>query len=205
MTTVPAAWRMIEDVLRENAHSIFLALRKPATDTQLRRLESNVERQLPKDFVKSWKIHDGLRGSFLGQIRLFDYWAFLPLTAIQAVWKTMTDLQAECEFGGCQFEVTTRIKNDAHWRVGWVPFMDADGDKVVIDLDPGPKGKVGQVFEWSNSGSFPMRLLADSFDEWLSGIAERFSKCYFRLDEFGGIWLDNQQQGRTSRSTSSQA
>lgn len=68
--------------------------------------------------------------------------------------------------------------------------MDSDGDKVVIDLDPGPKGKLGQVFEWSNSGSFPMRLLADSFGEWLSGIADRFAKRHFRLDEFGGIWLD---------------
>jgi cell wall assembly regulator SMI1 len=194
MTNVSASWRMIEDVLRENAHSVFVALRKPATDAQLRRLANKLDVELPKDFVQSWKIHDGLRDSFLGQIRLFNFWAFLPLSAIQTVWKTMTDLQAECGFGGCQFEVTPRIKNDAHWRVGWVPFMDADGDKVVIDLDPGPRGKVGQVFEWSNSGSFPMRLLADSFGDWLSGVAERFSKRRFRLDEFGAIWLDDESR-----------
>src|SRR6266853_1417644 len=113
MASVPVAWRIIEDVLCENAHSVFLALRKPAPDTQLRRLESKVEAKLPRDFVKSWKIHDGLRDSYLGQVRLFNYWAFLPLTAIRAGWKTMTDLQAECGFGGCQFEVTPRIKNDA--------------------------------------------------------------------------------------------
>ena len=71
MANVSASWRMIEDVLRENAHSVFLALRKPATDTQLRRLESKLDAKLPKDFVKSWKIHDGLRDSYLGQIRLF--------------------------------------------------------------------------------------------------------------------------------------
>jgi cell wall assembly regulator SMI1 len=75
--------------------------------------------------------------------------------------------------------------------MGWLPFMDADGDKVVIDLDPGPKGRNGQVFEWSNSGSFPMRLLADSFSEWLSGIAERFSKRQFQLTEYGSIWMNN--------------
>ena len=192
MTSVPAAWRLIEDVLRENAHTVYLALRKPATDTQLHCLESKVGAKLPKDFVKSWKIHDGLRDSYLGQIRLFNYWALLPLNAIHVAWKTMTDLQAKCGFGGCQFEVTPRIKNDAHWRVGWVPFMDADGDKVVIDLDPGPNGKPGQVFEWSNSGSFPLRLLADSFGDWLSGVAERFSKRQFRLEEIGGIWLDRE-------------
>ena len=190
MASVPVAWRMIETVLHENAHSVFRALRKPATDTQLRRLESKLKAKLPRDFVKSWMIHDGLRNSYLGQIRLFNYWAFLPLSKILSEWKMMTDFQAEYGFLGCQLEVSPRIKNSAHWRVGWVPFMDADGDKVVLDLDPGLKGKIGQVFEWSNSGSFPMRLLADSFGEWLSGIAERFSRRQFRLDEFGRIWLD---------------
>jgi cell wall assembly regulator SMI1 len=192
MATIAASWRVMEEVLCENAHSVFRALRKPATDAQLRRVESKLGVRLPKDFVQLWKIHDGLRDSFLGPIRLFDYWAFLPLDAIVEVWKTMTELQADCGFGGCQFEVTPRIKNDAHWRSGWVPFLDADGDKVVLDLDPGPKGKRGQVFEWSNSGSFPMRLLADSFSDWLSGIAERFSKRQFRLNEFGAIWMDNE-------------
>jgi cell wall assembly regulator SMI1 len=192
MASVSASWQMIEGVLRENAHSVFLALRKPATDTQLRRLESKLGTRLPTDFARSWKIHDGLRDSYLGQVRLFNNWAFLPLNSVLAVWKMITDLQAECEFGGCQFKVTPRIKNDAHWRAGWVPFMDADGDKVVLDLDPGPKGKVGQVFEWSNSGSFPMRLLADSFGDWLSQIAERFSKRQFRLSEYGDIWLEDE-------------
>jgi cell wall assembly regulator SMI1 len=192
MASVSASWRIIEDVLCENAHSVFLALRKPASDARLRRLESKLAAKLPRDFVKSWKIHDGLRDSYLGQVRLFSYWAFLPVDAILAEWKEITDVQALHGFGGCEDRVTPRIKNDAHWRAGWVPFMDADGDKVVIDLDPGPTGKVGQVFEWSNSGSFPMRLLADSFEEWLATIAERFSKRRFRLDEFGGIWLDRE-------------
>jgi cell wall assembly regulator SMI1 len=192
MASVAASWRLIEDVLYENAHSVFLALRKPASDTQLRRVETKLAARLPRDFVQSWKIHDGLRDSYCGQNRLFNYWAFLPLSAILTAWKIMTDLQEECRSGGCQFEVTPRIKNDAHWRVGWVPFLDSDGDRVVIDLDPGPGGRVGQVFEWSHSGSYPMRLLADSFGEWLSGIAERFSKRQFRLDEFGGFWLDSE-------------
>ena len=126
----------------------------------------------------------------MGQIRLFDNWALLPLTAILAEWKTMTGLQAECGLGRCQFEVTPRIKNNAHWRTGWIPFMDADGDKLVLDLDPGPKGKYGQIVKWSNTGSYPMQVLANSFGEWLSAIAEKFTRREFRLDESGHIWLD---------------
>lgn len=125
MGSVAASWRMIDDVLRENAHSVFLALRKPVSDTQLRRLESRLPAKLPRDFVNSWKIHDGLRDSYQGQIRLFNYWAFLPANTILADWKMLTDLQTECDSGGCQFEVTPRIKNDAHGvSVGspsWIP------------------------------------------------------------------------------------
>jgi cell wall assembly regulator SMI1 len=67
--------------------------------------------------------------------------------------------------------------------------MDADGDKLVLDLDPAPGGSVGQLFKWSNSGSLPLQVLAPSFGDWLAGLAEKLSKRRFSLDEFGGIWL----------------
>ncbi len=193
MTSVARSWRLIEDVLWENAHSVFRALRKPVSETQIRRLESKFPGRLPRDFVQSLAIHDGLRDSHLGSIRLFDYWALLPIRAIAAEWKTMTALQAECGFGGCQLEVSPRIKNDAHWRAGWIPLLDADGDKVFLDLDPDSQGKIGQVVQWSNSGSFPTCVLADSFGEWLARNAEKFSKRRFRLDESGGIWLHDER------------
>lgn len=190
MTTVPAAWQKIERVLWQNAHSVFVALGKPATDLQIRRLEGKLGARLPRDFVKSLKIHDGLRNSYHAHVRLFNYWSLLPLKAILTEWKMMTDLQAECEFAGCRGKVSSRIKNDAHWRAGWIPILDADGDKIVIDLDPGPGGKSGQILEWSNSGNFATRLLADSFGDWWSDIADRFSQRQFRLDVSGEIWLD---------------
>jgi hypothetical protein len=67
--------------------------------------------------------------------------------------------------------------------------MDADGDKLVLDLDPAPGGSVGQVFEWYNNGSTRLRVLALTFGGWLAGLAEALSKRRFGLDEFGGIWL----------------
>jgi molybdopterin molybdotransferase len=191
MTSVFGSWRLIEEVLRENANSVFHALRKPASNAEIRLLESSLPSKLPRDFIQSLKIHDGLQNSYLGEVRLFDYWALLPISAIVTEWKTMTNLQAECGLGGCQFTVTPRIKNDAHWRRGWAPFMDADGDKLIIDLDPGDEGKVGQIFKWSNNGGFPMTVLADSFGEWLAAVAEKLSKRRFRLDESGSIWLNS--------------
>jgi cell wall assembly regulator SMI1 len=103
--------------------------------------------------------------------------------------KMMCDLQAECGFGGCQFGGDPAIRKDTHWRTGWVPIMDADGDKLVLDLDPAPGGTSGQVFAWSNAGSTPLRLLASSFREWLAGLAEDLGKRRFGLNEHGDIWL----------------
>jgi cell wall assembly regulator SMI1 len=189
MSGVAASWRTIEGVLWENAHSLYRALRKPATDAQIARLANLVPAKLSRDFVQSLKTHDGLRDSHLGQNRLFDYNALLPVSAIITEYKMLCSLQAECGFPGGQAGGDSGVRNDAHWRPGWVPIMDADGDKLVLDLDPAPGGSVGQVFKWSNTGSSPLRVLAQSFGKWLAGLAEALSKRRFGLDERGGIWL----------------
>jgi cell wall assembly regulator SMI1 len=186
---IAQAWRTIEEVLWENAHSVYRALRKPASDALLARLAKRVPAKLPRDFVQSLRIHDGLKDSYLGPVRLFDYNALLPVSAILAESKMMCDLQSQCGFGGGGTRDDPAVRNDAHWRPGWVPIMDADGDKLVPDLDPAPRGTTGQVFEWSNTGSTPLKVLAPSFGEWLAGLAEALGKRRFGLDEYGGIWL----------------
>jgi cell wall assembly regulator SMI1 len=189
MTGVAAPWRIIEGVLWENAHSVYRALRKPATDAQLARLARLVPAKLPRDFVQSLKTHDGLRDSYLGQNRLFDYYALMPVSAIMSAYRMICELEAQDPVGGSQAGADAGVRNDLRFRPGWVPFMDADGDKLVLDLDPAPGGTYGQVFEWSSTGSTYNRVLASSFGEWLSGLAEVFSKRCFGLDEFGGFWL----------------
>lgn len=191
MPSVPASWRLIEEVLHEHAHSVFKALRKPASASSVQRLESKLPSKLPRDFVLSLKTHDGLNESYLDQIRLFNYWALLPIAAILTEWKSMTEL-AHGGMDAPAIKAGSKIRGDAYWRCGWVPFMDADGDKIFIDLDPGTKGKIGQVVKWSNSGSFAPKVLADSFGEWLHRVAAALSQREFRLDESGSIWLTDE-------------
>jgi len=189
MASVAASWRTIERVLWEHAHSVYRALRQPATDAQVARLTRLLPVKLPREFVQSLKTHDGLRDSYLGRNRLFDYHALLPISAIISEYDMMSGLQAECAFAAGQSGGDPGVRNDAHWRSGWVPIMDADGDKLVLDLDPAPGGTVGQVFKWSNTGSAPPRVLAVSFGAWLAELAEALGKRRFGLDERGGIWL----------------
>jgi cell wall assembly regulator SMI1 len=99
------------------------------------------------------------------------------------------ELQCECDFPGDGVTRTRKIKNDKHWRAGWLPFADFEGDKLVLDLDPGPKGSYGQVFCWRNYGGVAMQVFAESYSAWLDCVAEQLSKRQFKLDEFGGIQL----------------
>ena len=189
MASVKQSWGKLEGELWENAHSVFRALRKPATDARLARLAKLVPSKLPRDFVQSLKTHDGLENSYLGPVRLFDYYALLPVAAVVTEYTTLCHLQAECGFGGNPTGGDPAVRNDARWRAGWVPILDADGDKLVLDLDPAPSGSVGQVFAWPNAGGSPLRMLAPTFGEWLAGLADVLSRRQFRLDEFGAIWL----------------
>ena len=110
-----------------------------------------------------------------------DYYATLPIAAIITEYKSMCDLQAECEFGGSQAGSDPAVRNETHRRSGWAPILDADGDKLVLDLDAAPGVPVGQVFAWSNAGGTPQWLLAPSFGEWLAGLADVFGARKFRL------------------------
>jgi cell wall assembly regulator SMI1 len=99
------------------------------------------------------------------------------------------ELQHECGFDGCPLTTTSELKNDSRWRPDWVPVMDSDGDKIVVDLDPGPAGKVGQVFRWYNAGGRPMRVVAESWAVWLNTLADELVARRFRLDDSGALWL----------------
>jgi cell wall assembly regulator SMI1 len=189
MAGVAASWRTIEELLWENAHSLYRALRKPATDAQVARLAKLVPAKLPRDFVQSLKTHDGLRDSHLGQNRLFDYNALLTVSAIISEYRMLCRHQEQFPDVTGVAGHDPEIRVDARWRPRWVPFIDADGNKLVLDLDPAPGGSAVQVFQWYGNGATRMWVLAPSFGEWLAGLAEALSKRWFGLDEFGGIWL----------------
>jgi cell wall assembly regulator SMI1 len=93
-------------------------------------------------------------------------------------------------FDGDQVTRTRKIKNDRRWRDGWIPFAeDAGGDLMVLDLDPGPTGKAGQIFPWYTNGATAKRVVAESDAAWLNALAEELSGRRFTLDELGTLQL----------------
>jgi cell wall assembly regulator SMI1 len=186
---VATSWKLIEEVLAEHARTTFKALRPPASERRLAGLARSLPVKLPNSFVQSLRVHDGMRNSLLGPVRLVNNFALLTASEVLTVWRMEWELQQECEFGGCPSTDTAEIKNDSRWRAGWVPVMDSEGDHLVLDLDPGPKGVIGQLFLWSNYGHSPMRVVGKSWREWLHALAVELTGRQFTLDTWGGIDL----------------
>jgi cell wall assembly regulator SMI1 len=116
----------------------------------------------------------------------------LSMSQIASWWRTQSRVQKLGQFDGNQHTRTKKIKNDVRWRPSWIPVMaDPGGDLIVLDLDPGPAGSRGQLFQWYNNGAQAMRVCANSFREWLDGVAEQLLARRFELDDFGGIQLQS--------------
>lgn len=189
MRRVETSWGLIEGVLYEHAHSVYKSFRRPAPGERIGRLERALGRRLPADFRRSLGVHDGQRGG--RDVDLFDCYALLPITRIAGEWRMRNWVHGDDDPGGCPLTTDPRIKNDRWWRPGWVPVLEENGNMVVLDLDPGPGGRVGQVVKFWNSGGSPRRVKADSFAAYWDALAEKLAARQFRVDEFGGIRLDD--------------
>jgi cell wall assembly regulator SMI1 len=181
MRRVATLWKVIEMVLKQHASPILEALRPPARAGEITALEDALGLKLPAALVSSLKIHDGMdeEETFIG------YRSLLSVKEIEAWWRLT--LSVPWDEPGPRFAHARRIKGDLRWREKWVPVMGFNGDLTVLDLDPGPAGKHGQLFPWYNNGATPMRVVADSYAAWLDAVAEELGSDRFRIDELRTI------------------
>jgi cell wall assembly regulator SMI1 len=187
MRRVATSWKVIEGVLRVFAPSVCKALRPSASVEEIDQLQDLIGVKLPRGLVTSLRIHDGMRG----RVNLIGYRSLLPVERIRSWWRLGCQSQRQDGFGGNDYTKTPRIKNDIRWRERWVPVMETvTGDLQVLDLDPAPAGKRGQLFPWYINGATAMRVVADSFPAWLDAVAEELAARRFTLDDLGTIQLE---------------
>ena len=63
-------------------------------------------------------------------------------------------------------------KLDKSWREQWVPFAFFEDEYRFIDLDPGSKGKKGQVVICAEEGRW-MRVEAWSLSDWIAAVTKK--------------------------------
>lgn len=185
MRRVASSWKVIEEVLKQNAHASYRALRPPVTKYALRRLQKHFDVPLPTDYLASLAVHDGLRDPE----SLFDYMTLLPVQKVIHWSGVARSVQIMGEFTGDETDRRGVVKTEWRWRDAWVPIMaDAGGNLMVLDLDPAKKGKRGQVLRWRNSDS-RIDVVSRSFAEWLDCAAEELRNRRFSLSPYGDIEL----------------
>jgi cell wall assembly regulator SMI1 len=173
--TVPEAWDGIHDWLDRHARSLRKKLNKPASQKAITRLEKTIGFQLPDDFKAAYLIHDGA-DSYSGPI------IGVPFLSLAGIAKEWASLKADNEGNSLEQEVSYekgKIKEDAY-NPSWIPFAGPDEQNYIgLDLDPGPKGRIGQVINFGvdeviyGSNRF---VLGTSFRDFMNFLAEQFAE-----------------------------
>lgn len=158
-------WRKLEAVLA-GSPSVLESLRPPISEGDLIALQQAVGKSLPEEWVQSARVHDGQDGE-----ALLDLWRLLPAQEVLDERSGMLHLMRAGEFQALETEHDRKV-GGGWWREGWLPVAsNGCGDLLCIDLDPGPKGKSGQIIEFIHDDAL-RRVVAASFEKWLQRVAK---------------------------------
>lgn len=176
-------WRRIERVLEQHAPETAATLAPPATDQDINVLEAAINQPLPADLRASLKVHNGQRDptrchAFCGEGML------LATTEIADRWKMVTEIDEDNRFSAAPGQ-------GPWWKTTCIPFTDAEGNMLCVDMDSSLAGRTGEVVCHVHDSEIE-RGLGDSYKVWLSSLAERLDAGRFRIDDYGYLWLDTE-------------
>lgn len=172
--SVDAVWNDIEAWYGEHAPDQVENLAEGAGDAQIAAFRKATKLALPDDYEASLRRHDGY-------VYIDDY-EYVPLENVQETWSDMKDNLKEREYEGMEVADTGGgVIKDTFWNAGWIPFAeDGGGNLLCLDMDPGPKGKKGQVVKWE-IGAGPGPTEHDSFTAWLAAYRDDLLAGKFKV------------------------
>ncbi|MCC6622398.1 MAG: SMI1/KNR4 family protein [Deltaproteobacteria bacterium] len=174
--TVETAVRRIEAWLAQSAPGLAAALRAPAGEDELSALEVTLRRPIPPDLAAWLRRHNGQEPN---QFAVFGDYSPLGAREIAAEWKTSCEFPAEWEPPG------SPAVRSGWYRDGWIPFASTGGgDLLVVDTEPGPDGRVGQVLDWRHD-HHARPVVAPDLSTWLAGLADELEAGLWSVDPVG--------------------
>jgi cell wall assembly regulator SMI1 len=167
------SWAVIHDWLGLHHPSMLTLLHGPAKAADIKRLEKQIGQALPDNFQASYRIHDGSdrnSGVFVGL-------SLMSLSEVGRTWEGWAEIADDEEIvedlsEDCQSQPPGAVK-PLYANRGWVPFAGDSQNYVAIDLDPGPKGKVGQIINAGRDDEV-RHVIADTFEGFLDFVAGLF-------------------------------
>ncbi len=136
----------IKSMLRSRLGSLERSLLEPADEAEIAAAEQAMGVHFPEELKQLYSIHNGESHSSPG---LFFGLQFLTLQEMVREWKIWSDLHAEYGDMGDHYSIPSDWIKEQYINHKWIPFChDGGGNHLGIDLDPGPKGIVGQVINF---------------------------------------------------------
>ena len=180
-------WRRIERVLQQHAPETAATIAPPATDQEIESLEAAICLTLPVALRASLNVHNGQLDptrchAFCGEGIL------LGTSEIADRWKMVTEIEEDNRFSAAPGQ-------GPWWKTTCIPFTDAEGDMLCVDMDPALGDRTGEVVCHVHDSEIE-RGLGASYEAWLSSVAARLEAGRFRVDDYGYLWLETEAPPR---------
>jgi cell wall assembly regulator SMI1 len=162
-------WDRIEAWLAANAPAVAAGLNPPASARELTETEEFLGVKFPDAVRASYLRHNGQSPD---SPWMLEGWEWLSLKGVREMWEMWKDKLDRGDFVGVHSDPDSKAVRDDWWNPAWIPLTDSGAsDHHCLDFAPGPEGTPGQIIKtWCQDGSRP--VLADSFQEWLTDIAD---------------------------------
>ena len=137
-------WIDFEGWLERNCRELAGTLRPGASPEQIAALESERGHELPGDFKRIYRVHDGQEEESPG---LFDALELLSLAGILREWKWHGEFIATRDMDKMNSGVEAAPEiTSVYWKSSWIPFArHGSGFHYCVDLGPTQSGTPGQV------------------------------------------------------------
>lgn len=176
-------WQRVERFLQTHSPDTAATLAPATSDQEIAALEEAIGLTLPRTFRESLKVHNGQDDPT--HSRAFTSEGLLLSTAaIAERWKMLTEIDEGERSRG-------RPGYGQWWKTTCIPFTDAEGNMLCIDIDPGLNDRAGEVVCHVHDGEIE-RGIAASYRGWLSSLVDRLEAGHFQIDDYGRLWLDNE-------------
>src|SRR5262245_32923021 len=160
-------WNRIEAWLQAHVPSGDNVLSPGAAEEEIAATERFLGVSFPEEVRASFRLHNGQSGG------PWLVWGceLLSLGRIREEWNAWKELLDRGTLENCRSGSDGRVVED-WWHARWVPLThDGAGNHYCLDLNPGPKGRAGQIIQmWHDDPERP--VVAPSYRAWLAALAD---------------------------------
>jgi cell wall assembly regulator SMI1 len=182
-------WARAETWLGKHLPSTLDDLNPPAEEEELDEFEEIIKAKIPEDLRLSYLIHNGSSGSSSnGLIFGFHVLSISEIMEEWLTWKNVVRSMPSSMNSECGSFPEEHIKV-LYANPLWIPITnDGSGNHIGVDLDPGPQGIRGQIFNFGRDENFKF-VIGRSFGEFFEWVIDTLEAGNFKLEDDGEVLM----------------